>query len=69
MSTVKTALWALADLPRNAIIASSVVLRDACHWMQVSAAAAYYSTGVFVAERFWKLVAGASMIIAWLNLR
>jgi hypothetical protein len=37
--------------------------------MQVSAAAAYYSTGVFVAERFWKLITGAIMVIAWLNLR
>ncbi|CAK0787294.1 hypothetical protein CVIRNUC_010512 [Coccomyxa viridis] len=34
----------------------------------VSAAAAYYSTGVFVASRFWMLIAGATMIIAWLNL-
>ena len=37
--------------------------------LQVSAAAAYYSTGVFVASRFWILIAGAMMIIAWLNLR
>ena len=38
-------------------------------FLQVSAAAAYYSTGVFVASRFWMLIAGAIMIIAWLNLR
>lgn len=38
-------------------------------FLQVSAAAAYYSTGVFVASRFWMLIAGATMIIAWLNLR
>ena len=38
-------------------------------FLQVSAAAAYYSTGVFVASPFWMLIAGAMMIIAWLNLR
>ena len=43
--------------------------RDPACAFQVSAAAAYYSTGVFAAIRFWKLVAGAIMIIAWLNLR
>ena len=37
--------------------------------VQVSAAAAYYSTGLFAASRFWTLIAGAIMIIAWLNLR
>ncbi|EIE20367.1 hypothetical protein COCSUDRAFT_57519 [Coccomyxa subellipsoidea C-169] len=34
----------------------------------VSAGAAYYSTGVFISACFWKLVAGATLVIAWLNL-
>jgi len=37
--------------------------------MQVSAGAAYYSTGVFLSGCFWKLFGGAILVIAWLNLR
>ncbi|BDA50723.1 probable UbiA prenyltransferase domain-containing protein 1 [Coccomyxa sp. Obi] len=34
----------------------------------VGAGAAYYSTGAFLSGIFWKLMAGAVLIIAWLNL-
>ena len=55
----------------NRWIDRSFTWRHQCaeFFLQVSAAAAYYSTGVFVASRFWMLIAGATMIIAWLNLR
>ncbi|KAK9917091.1 hypothetical protein WJX75_000805 [Coccomyxa subellipsoidea] len=34
----------------------------------VSAGAAYYTTGAFLSTCFWELMAGAILVIAWLNL-
>ncbi len=66
-------------LPRNDITAAPTYFCEsvckAAHnpltlrCLQVSAGAAYYSTGVFISACFWKLVAGATLVIAWLNLR
>jgi hypothetical protein len=36
--------------------------------VQVGAGAAFYSTGAFVAGCFWRLIPGAILVIAWLNL-
>ena len=36
---------------------------------QVGAGAAYAATGVFATGCFWRLMGGAILVIAWLNLR